>query len=639
MVRVGLRKDDRQGCPGVNRPPGNRPVAGTPGVHSWLDIVVAGIVAIGAFLILGSGIQQAAFHSDEAHKISETYYFSLFVGGHLGAADWSDDFYARTNPPVGKYVMGMGLALLGHRITDLSLQRNFERHWEDPDALLRYLPRSTLLAARAVVSVFGVLCCVLVYVIGRMSGGIATGGIAALLLLGHPLFREFSRMAMTDVILLAFMTAVVALTLAQARGLESESDHGRRSRGGARPMIRWWVFAAATGVAIGLAAGTKLNGGLAGIFYGTAVLGMLLLLWLRGRPVRWWGYATATAGALAISLVFFVAVNPYLYTQPLEKMRHLLPVYEEWMLKQAVSPGDPLFLPTQKAAAVAYRYFLEPGLPLRFFPGSFQLPAGFLFFAVGVGVTTKRLVRGLTSGPLPVSAIVLIAWLGTYGLGITAWIPLSWPRYALPLAAVVMTFTAVGVVAVVTFVGSVGTRMLAAAKGKSAAIRISPSTAAAGVLWAVLTIAVYYGLLRFDRLPPGMLHGFRQERLLHAYSRQVENPGIGVNALFNMGDLMLMKGAADRAAAYYLEGLDRVRRDQIAGYETKLPSVEWRTVRALAAAGQPDRAKTVLRGHLRRLEAIRNGLSSGDAKVYAEFDRLIEDRKRLLGGANGTGEP
>jgi hypothetical protein len=179
-----------------------------------IEPVVLLLIFSGVMLLGVAAAGRAPFHPDEAHKIAETYYFYLlFVKHDPVHADWTRDFYARTNPPAAKYLMGAWLHLRGLPVRDLSLQRQFERLWRDGAELRRCVPGPLLRSARTVTLFFGVLTLLMVYLIGRLSGSAGAGILGALLLACNPSFRYHATIALYDTILIFFMTAVVPATL------------------------------------------------------------------------------------------------------------------------------------------------------------------------------------------------------------------------------------------------------------------------------------------------------------------------------------------------------------------------------------------------------------------------------------------
>ena len=137
-------------------------------------LVLVVFLATFAFLLRGihveKGSDRPSFFIDEAHKIGETYFGRLFLGlGDFSNPLWGTDFYARTNPPVPKYVFWTGLSLSGQSVTDLGLQEEFERSWRRPGVLRRRVPDESLKATRRVSALFGALTAACLFFAWRSS--------------------------------------------------------------------------------------------------------------------------------------------------------------------------------------------------------------------------------------------------------------------------------------------------------------------------------------------------------------------------------------------------------------------------------------------------------------------------------------
>src|SRR5439155_1765407 len=160
------------------------------------------------------GGERPPFEIDEAHKLSESYYYHLFFEqGAWRHADWQADFYARTNPPVAKYVFGAALAAAGLHVHDRRLQDDFAALWRTPDALRRKVPDAMLRVTRGVSVTYGALVCALLFWIGQRMAGLLAGILAASLLLANPSFLQTARGGLTDTILLFHLTLIVPASL------------------------------------------------------------------------------------------------------------------------------------------------------------------------------------------------------------------------------------------------------------------------------------------------------------------------------------------------------------------------------------------------------------------------------------------
>jgi hypothetical protein len=94
-----------------------RPFAGT--ILAVL-VFAASLIWLAAGVSVGNGGDDTPlFHIDEAHKLGEAFYYHvLFEMKDLNHPAWTEDFYARINPPVGKYIFGAVLSAAGHHVHD-----------------------------------------------------------------------------------------------------------------------------------------------------------------------------------------------------------------------------------------------------------------------------------------------------------------------------------------------------------------------------------------------------------------------------------------------------------------------------------------------------------------------------------------
>lgn len=578
-------------------------------------------------VLLGLGLSRIApFHVDEAHKIGETYYYDLFFAGRdVSSADWSGDFYARMNPPAAKYITGAWLASRGWAVKDLSLQREFERSWKDPAALRRQLPPGLLSSARAVSVFFGALTLLAVYLTGRFSGNALGGALGALLLACHPLFFYHASVALTDPILLFFMTAIVPAAAFAMRAATAPA--GGPSGTAARAGLAGLSLAA--GLLIAGAAGTKLNGALSAVFFALAMLAGLLISRSVFKDMPFLPSAVkasaVTALALCAAAALFIAMNPYLYTAPIHKLSAILRTYGDWMLKQALEPGPPLWTGAQKLAALGAYIFSLPA-PLL---SAWGFPLLFAAFFAGLACLAVQTREDLAGRRLPAWQLAVFAWLLVYGAGICAWLPVAWPRYSLPLVPPIALISGCGLACLLKFLFLAG--------GTKKKLRSQKDTlyrrAAAGAAVLAASLAVWYGGVARPPLPPAMLmtDGAGPAALLSRYEAALDRKPDDPLRTAYLADVRLAVGDADGAEALYRRAADMfAARPQGAEERVMTAQAELALARILLRGTRYGEAAAALKAHIEALVSVKSSLRSGDPKVLAEFDRLINESKELL---------
>ncbi|MBN1128948.1 MAG: phospholipid carrier-dependent glycosyltransferase [Chitinispirillaceae bacterium] len=570
------------------------------------------VLSCSVFLVMGMGKRASApFHIDEAHKIAETFYYTLFFKERaFSSPDWNSDFYARTNPPVAKYIMGAILDLRGHRQNDRALQDHFERLWQDPQRLARLVPHGLLMDARAVSVVFGVLTLLMIYLTGRFCGAPLAGATGALLLAAHPLFAGHATIALTDTILLFFMSAAAPVAIIMLRLLRPQTAASR--------LPRWCGPAAGVllcSLVVAGAAGTKLNGALAGFLVVSVLLVAMVRAGLQKRSGAIFAHLLAIAGITVCSVALFVVLNPFLYGAPFQKIVQTFAVYDDWMLKQAIDPGRPLWGMAQKIAAIAYFNFWLPQSVVKV-PGGALM---FMAFLMGMSFLCREVFtnpgnRGRREGP-----VVVLMMTALYGMGIGLWIPVNWDRYFLPLAPIIALCCGFGLVFL--------------CKAIPRLARMAPRTGSGHWAWlaapACLALVLWIGCVDYALVPPDT---FRQYDHLDAFARHHDRPaGDHPIKLLNDADVRFASRDPYRASAGYeaaLRRLERMSRSNVR--DVLIAAGTFSLAESYHVQEKAVAAQETLRRHIGALTELTAHLRTHDPKVTAEFVKLIDRRKQLL---------
>jgi hypothetical protein len=282
----------------------------------WRDLLIGGALFALAFWHVMGAAATRPFHRDEARWVHRASYLAALADplgplwieeGRYPGSSLDERFPLRAQPPLGGYVMGLGLLLQGRDLETngfWNMDRDDawnEAHGNMPEA-------ADLTAARRTAAAVATLTVVVVYLLGtRLTNRV--GGVAgALVLLVHPLHVSTASIAGSDslLVLLLALAALAAVRLAE------------------RPS---WGRALLLGVLLGLGGAAKLSPLLLAL--PLAALGAWLLLdawrhrsssggnWRRDRLV-WQLLAIAP-----IAFATFVAVYPYLWRAPLEHTRDL----------------------------------------------------------------------------------------------------------------------------------------------------------------------------------------------------------------------------------------------------------------------------------------------------------------------------
>jgi len=585
------------------------------------------LVFLAGTIRVGADGDWPVFHIDEAHKLAESYYYHLYFETRDWSHEaWKDDFFARVNPPVAKYVFGASLALRGLHLHDAGLQQAFNRLWRSPGDLRARVDERMLLVTRQVSAFFGALVCALAFWMAARLAGPVAGIVAVGLLLGDPTFVVKARSGLTDTLLLFHLALMGPVAWQAVRAQQRYLQVGLIGFG---ETLRWSLqVIVLPGVVIALAAGTKLNGAITGPIYALAlVAGTFLFLGRTGwsRRALWsTGLAIGLSGCAAFGL--FVLLNPSLHDEPVRRSLELLDVYRDWMLKQQLDPGGGVFEATEKIVAAAYATLLGEQAGLARLLGIWGSSLGVLGFLLGLGVAVGGLVsragdlgrRAAPAVEAPRAEVALWVWLAVVPLAVLTWLPLTWPRYFLPVGLAFTIVTAVGLANVPR-----GARLFGSALAAGGGRSVLAGALAIGLLGSTAALVAGPWPLDPTRLDP---RARRLPRSLSVadYERAARVFPDSARRQRHLAAVLERAGRiheAARAQERVLELLSvdsedtdqRVQRalalDRLAGLQARL--------------GMLRAAEQSRREHVRVLEQLQRGLQSSDPWVEQSFAELI----------------
>ncbi len=295
-----------------------------------LKAVIALVLFCVAFITYLGGDTTTAFHPDESRWLNRAHYIADIIDPF--GPTWNDQYLTRGQPPVGSYVMGLGLVLQG-RDLDTNLAWDFRR--ADPFNLGNgmYPEHGDLVAGRRTDNVLGALAVVVVFLVvahlTNMIGGIA----GSLLLIANPLQSWHNRLALADTTLTLTLALILLCSIHLVR----------------RPSWPWTIL---VGVLIGIGGANKLTP--LSLTAPLAALGAFLLLrsWWDGRKISrsllpgWRRFPPfSELGWMLLSMPFiaaatFVLIYPYLWSDPIGRTLKLLNFRQQEMVTQAlINPG------------------------------------------------------------------------------------------------------------------------------------------------------------------------------------------------------------------------------------------------------------------------------------------------------------
>lgn len=375
--------------------------------HVWWNGVIAVVLFTFAFGVYFHGDKTTPFHQDESRWLNRAHYFADLLDPF--GPTWEFQYLTEGQPPVGSYVMGIGLLLQGQG-TETNLAWDFRRGSAFNNASGMFPNYDDWMAGRRTNNVLGALAVVCVFLIVTNLSNAVGGIAAALLLIANPLQSWHNRLALADTTL-TLTLALLLLTLVHFM---------RRPR---------WSLAILAGILVGLGGANKFTP--LALAVPLAGLGFLMVVqswWagrsLKGTPMRGWKGLPPLrdAGWMLLSTPFvagftFVAVYPFLWSDPIGRSLTLLRFRQQEMASQSRIYPDRNITSIKQSAERTWDYLTGQWSGTQRFFDTIDLPeignhlAGLdVWLALGgvavLGIIALR--KGLRSPHLMVCAIVVV---------------------------------------------------------------------------------------------------------------------------------------------------------------------------------------------------------------------------------------
>ena len=389
------------------------------------DVALAGLLFLVAFWQNLSDLRLTPFHPDETRWLNRAHYVRDFFDPF--GPTWDDGYLTRGQPPMGSYLMGVGLLVQGRDLdTNGVWDFKYNEAWNRDHGNMS--SQADLDAGRRTNAVVGALAVVALYFLVKRLTNRVGGFVAALFLAAHPLMIYLSSQAVSDALMALFviLSALAAVRLAD------------------KPT---WPRAILLGVLLGLGGATKLSPIL--ISLPLAALGVVLLLWSRRAEhsalgTRHSALAKRLLPLPLIAFATFVAVYPYLWRDPIGHTLNLIEFRVDEMSLQSrnwpdvavdsrleafrrvgITLGERFSTSGRLAAKVAH------GFGHEWHPAGFDLP---LAIIGGEILLAMAIWRGPASR-WTLAGIVL----GTQAALIVGGMRSDWARYHLPVLMVAAT--------------------------------------------------------------------------------------------------------------------------------------------------------------------------------------------------------
>jgi hypothetical protein len=383
------------------------------------EALVVLLLALWAFTSFSEASRNEPYFLDEAAYLARgRYFFLLFVERNLTSPIWREGGRDLPNihsqPMFANYVVGAALWLAGEdpeRFARYRWQRSFETNQREG----RVPDHQTLLLVRQPMVWLATAAMLLLYALGRHLANPLAGVVAAAIGITSSLAQSTLAIIHNEAPLAAFMLLALLLALLGAR----------RGHRGSLPL-RWALL---TGLALGLAFESKLSSllSLAATLGWGGLVGLAGLARADGGPLSAWRACRGWLVAVLMALVVFVALNPHLWTGPLEHTLHLFELRDDQLRQQQIDqPGNAISL-----AERPWRV-LDRSLVRGTWAGARGLPLEALAVAVGIVALSTRVVSAWRYQLSPPAEGVAWLTIVAYFVGIGLTLPLDWARYYLP---------------------------------------------------------------------------------------------------------------------------------------------------------------------------------------------------------------
>jgi 4-amino-4-deoxy-L-arabinose transferase-like glycosyltransferase len=420
-----------------------------PASSAW---VLALGVGLGSVILFAADLGDEPF-VDEYAYLTQSYQGDRFFSGNPNDPAWLEGL-SFDLVPLPKYLIALALRAAGYPRPSpeaaAAWYRNTHYRWGPPEVLA---------VARIPSVVMGAAGCVALFALGSLAVSATAGLVAAALLALNPLYRLHAHRAMSEAPCEAFLLLALVLGLWGWRRMLS------RGSGFAS-----WILLVGGGVAAGMSVLAKFTGLLAILtLWGWVALGVALPGVPSGRKLA---VAAAALAALVMAAAVFVALNPFLTARPsgalpaeLRELAELSPLGRFRFLidhRRVVSRDqqerfshNALKTLSDRVAVVAVQGFGRFG-PLgparsdstRRFDARQDWGAAIWLPLVVLGaVATVRRGRVQLRGGSPPTAWAVAVWAAVAVAAVTAYLPLAWDRYLLPIQAPAALLAAQGFVA------------------------------------------------------------------------------------------------------------------------------------------------------------------------------------------------
>lgn len=383
-------------------------------VYKAVEIVI--IVALLSFVYLRN-LESIEFHIDESHWIGTSYMFEAYVKGEFWSDAWRDSHRTVTNPPIPRYIIGVGRFIGGYHINDLN------RPWEYTRGLGFNLRKGAMPSAgllwwsRLPMAILAILSILIgFFFIKRIAGRPASYLWVGFALISSYLLLQ-TRRAMAESPILFF--SMLGILLCYFALQQIQADAGK---------IRWKtvIYLTGTAVCIACAGESKMNG----LSILAAVIVCVILAIARqkdGWGQKIWRSVFSTFLLVFVTAIVFLGLYPYLWVSPIARTSKMLTDRVAEMERQTIThPADKIDTLRQRVTIIPTEIF--EGYAVIHFAGSLVL--NILLSLLGVGILGSQAVNWLRKKSDDPASFLLLSAAAVASFP-TFFTLLDWDRYYL----------------------------------------------------------------------------------------------------------------------------------------------------------------------------------------------------------------
>ncbi len=383
------------------------------------DYLISSILIIILSVSYMSGIGDVKFHADESQWIGSSQVFEEFFTAKFKSPYFDESYWTLTQPPLARYIIGIGRRLGGHARKDLNKtwvwtlddEQNTQEGAKPSPSLLWW--------SRFPMAVLTIISFIILFSLIRRSVGVISGYIWLLFCITNAYFLLHLRRAMGEATLLFCVVFILGLCYLILSLLMRQKE------------TRYWktkllLLMASLGLSIGAAGNAKLNG------LSTALIGLFLVIMLtiRYQATLFQKLRLGLSSlfvVVACSALAFVVINPYLWPDPIARTQKMFNQRLYEMEKQGSGFAEVHIDSFSERVRIVPERIFSTHAPIM--PGN-----GFIInlslFIIGLFFAIKQIHPSTlnTSSGIATLSILVVGFLVAIPALLT---PLDWGRYYL----------------------------------------------------------------------------------------------------------------------------------------------------------------------------------------------------------------